>query len=386
LAEGDKKLLQIVLLGQPELESRLEQSRHAPLRERVTVRTRLNRLGENDIKPYIEYRLAAAGYSGKTIFAAQAIARIGFFSQGVPRLVNVICDNALLVSYAKSQRVVSGETIEEVAEELNLGGVYRAESQPVAPKTLELKIGEAAGGYAIAGKKPEAQLEDLRAHKAGQIAESRKRLWVDKRYEITRAALAVVVVALMAVLGRVTLSSPPQEPEANPPPVTDNVQKLKKLFAPFPGRIYRAVIVLTERPQDSKTFERAKEGSGQQTKSAGGGVTIGTEQKPKDGGGAAVAKMVRQPKRKNQSVENGKPPASQAEFKVVRDSLVRDKPSSSAAIIATLRPGTEVRLVRRMGDYLQVRSVEKGAVHGFVHVEDAFFGKFDQQRRARGNS
>ena len=106
LEDGGKKLLQIVLIGQPELESRLDQSWLRPLKQRVTIRSRLAPLSGDDIKAYIEYRLSPAGYTGKTIFLTHAIERIRFFSKGIPRLVNVICDNALLVSCAKSQKVV----------------------------------------------------------------------------------------------------------------------------------------------------------------------------------------------------------------------------------------------------------------------------------------
>ena len=120
LEDASKKLLQIVLIGQPELESRLERSWLVPLKQRVTIRFRLAPLGGDDIQAYIEYRLSAAGYTGKTIFLTHAIERIGVFSKGIPRVVNVICDNALLVACARSQKIVDGETIEEVSDELQL--------------------------------------------------------------------------------------------------------------------------------------------------------------------------------------------------------------------------------------------------------------------------
>ena len=69
---------------------------------------------------YINYRLKTAGYQGKELFEAKAVEKISLNSQGIPRLINVICDNALLIAYASSKRKVSAEMIEEVARDLRL--------------------------------------------------------------------------------------------------------------------------------------------------------------------------------------------------------------------------------------------------------------------------
>ena len=359
LEDGGKKLLQIVLIGQPELESRLERSWLVPLKPRVTIRSRLGPLGRDDIQAYIEYRLSAAGYTGQTIFLTHAIERIGVFSKGIPRLVNVICDNALLVACARSQKIVDGETIEEVADELQLGGLDSAELQPTLARASRLEIPEASG-YAVVGGKRESQSGDCGVLNSEQIAGiGAEPLLVDNRFEIRWVTLAVAFVLLFAILGGETLLSPPLEPQRYLSPVTDNVQKVKEFFAPLPGRIYRAVIVNAERLQDPGPFAQAGKASAKQTESARGGILIETKQKPKDIGRAKAAEIVKQPPRRHQSVESRKPSVSQAEFKVVRNSLVRDKPSSTAEIIATLQPGTEIRLVRRIGDYLQIRSTEE---------------------------
>ena len=379
LEDGGKKLLQIVLIGQPELESRLERSWLVPLKARVTIRSRLGPLGRDDIQAYIEYRLSAAGYTGQTIFLTHAIERIGVFSKGIPRLVNVICDNALLVACARSQKIVDGETIEEVADELQLGGLDSAELQSTLARASRLKIPEASG-YAVVGGKRESQSGDCWVLNSEQIAGiGTEPLLVDNRFEIRWVTLAVAFVLLIAILGGGTLLSPPLEPQRYLSPVTDNVQKAKEFFAPLPGRIYRAVIVNAERLQDPEPFALSGKASAKQTESARGDILIESKQKPKGIGRAKAAEIVKQPPRRHQSVESRKPSVSQAEFKVVRNSLVRDKPSSTAEIIATLQPGTEIRLVRRLGDYLQIRSMEKGTVRGYVHVEDAFFKPSDNR-------
>ena len=375
LEDAGKKLLQIVLLGQPELESRLEQSWLRPLKERVTIRSRLACLSGDDTKAYIEFRLSQAGYRGKPIFVPQAIERIGFYSKGIPRLVNIICDNALLVSYAKSRKIVDPETIEEVADELQLEASYFAESQSALVNAPSVAIHEELRPYTVSTGDRDTGADDRWVLNFEQCAEdSTAPLPVNNRAETKWAAVGVAAVTLMVLLlGGGMLLSPPQEPQRYLSPVTDNVQKVKEFLAPIPGRIYRAVIVNRERLYDPEFFAQDWKDSQKETKSARGGNLKETKEKRQDVRRATAPKSVQQPARRQQSVENKKPLVSRTEFKVVGNSLVRDKPSSSAEIIATLRPGAEVQLVRRTGDYLQIQSREKSAVRGFVHIEDAFF-------------
>jgi general secretion pathway protein A len=114
------RLIQIVLMGQPELEQRLEQPHLRQLKQRIALRCRLTPLPKSEIGSYINYRLKTAGYQGKEIFEAKAIEKISLNSQGIPRIVNVICDNALLIAYASSKKRVSAEIVEEVARDLQL--------------------------------------------------------------------------------------------------------------------------------------------------------------------------------------------------------------------------------------------------------------------------
>ncbi|HEX5606108.1 MAG TPA: AAA family ATPase, partial [Candidatus Binatia bacterium] len=100
LEHAGDKLVQVVLAGQSEFERRLEQPRFDQLRQRVILRSRLEPLGEEEIGPYIDFRLRTAGYSERSLFQRAAIHRIGYFSQGIPRLINVICDHALLIACA----------------------------------------------------------------------------------------------------------------------------------------------------------------------------------------------------------------------------------------------------------------------------------------------
>ncbi len=121
--ETDKaKLIQIVLIGQPELELKLEQPELRQLKQRVAIRCRLAPLKNNEVAPYIRCRLQTVGYDGKELFDPESVQNIALYSKGIPRLINVICDNALLIAYAASQPKVSANIIDEVARDLQLLG------------------------------------------------------------------------------------------------------------------------------------------------------------------------------------------------------------------------------------------------------------------------
>ena len=120
LETDTQKLLQIVLMGQPELERKLDQPELRQLKQRVALRCRLDPLPANEVGEYIATRLKAVGYTHKDLFHASAIEKIATHSRGIPRLINIICDNALLIAFAASKRTVLSSTIEEVARDLRL--------------------------------------------------------------------------------------------------------------------------------------------------------------------------------------------------------------------------------------------------------------------------
>ena len=114
------KLIQIVLMGQPELERKLEQPKLRQLKQRVAVRSRLAPLRSDEVAPYINSRLQTVGYKGKELFDTGSIEKIAQYSKGIPRLINAICDNALLIAYATSQIKISAKIVDEVARDLQL--------------------------------------------------------------------------------------------------------------------------------------------------------------------------------------------------------------------------------------------------------------------------
>src|SRR5262245_5890425 len=115
-----EKQLQIVLVGQPELRSLLNNPDLRQLKQRISLRCEIKPLKANELEGYIKTRLKIAGASKLDIFKAEAIALIYRASEGIPRLVNNICDNALLTGFATNKKSITAEIISEVTESLDL--------------------------------------------------------------------------------------------------------------------------------------------------------------------------------------------------------------------------------------------------------------------------
>jgi len=114
------KLLQIVLAGQTELESKLTQPDLRHIYQRITVQCRLPSLPWEEVEPFIQHRLHVAGCERQDLFTPEAIQSIASHSQAIPRLINVLCDNALLKAYTANCQTVSASLLEEVADNLQL--------------------------------------------------------------------------------------------------------------------------------------------------------------------------------------------------------------------------------------------------------------------------
>src|ERR1700674_837017 len=119
---AQQKLVQIVLVGQPELEKKLDSVELRSLKQRIAVRCRLEPLSWGETGEYIGRRLELAGLKSPaaTIFPAETVAAIHRYAQGIPRLVNSICNQALLAAYARRVRVVPIEIVDEVASHFRL--------------------------------------------------------------------------------------------------------------------------------------------------------------------------------------------------------------------------------------------------------------------------
>ena len=109
-----------MLVGQPELGEMLNRADLRQLRQRIALRHHLRPFDAREVDAYIDERLGLAGYDGKGIFKRSARREIFAASGGVPRLVNVICDGALLAGFARGQASLDADVIEEVARDLCL--------------------------------------------------------------------------------------------------------------------------------------------------------------------------------------------------------------------------------------------------------------------------
>ena len=118
LETDERKLLQIVLMGQPELRDRLNDHSLRQLRQRITVRYHLNPLRRNEIGQYIQHRLQVSGANGAPYFTGGALWRIYNYSKGIPRLINAICDKCLLAGYVGQRKKIDFATVGRAQREL----------------------------------------------------------------------------------------------------------------------------------------------------------------------------------------------------------------------------------------------------------------------------
>ena len=124
-----QKLLQIILVGQPELEQKLDSPGLRQLKQRITFRCRLKALSEQETRAYISHRLTIAGANSHagSLFPETTLAAIAQHSRGIPRLINTICENALIEGYARQVRAITPEMIHQIAADSRLESVQHPE-------------------------------------------------------------------------------------------------------------------------------------------------------------------------------------------------------------------------------------------------------------------
>lgn len=118
LETDSRKLLQIVLMGQPELRDRLNNPKLRQLRQRITVRYHLQPLTQDEVSQYIQHRLEVSGAKGAPYFTRPALWRVHHYSSGIPRLVNALCDKALLAGFVQQTDKIDYRMIGRAVREL----------------------------------------------------------------------------------------------------------------------------------------------------------------------------------------------------------------------------------------------------------------------------
>ena len=114
------KLIQIVLMGQPELNRKLNLYDLRQLQQRIMVRYHITPLEKDELSEYINHRLNIAGSNGSINFTDEALKAISDFSYGVPRLINIICDRALLAGFVAETKTINSDIINKCIKELNI--------------------------------------------------------------------------------------------------------------------------------------------------------------------------------------------------------------------------------------------------------------------------
>ena len=132
-----EKLLQIVLVGQPELEVKLKQPQLRQLRQRLTLRAKTHPLTLEETKAYIQQRLKIAGWNGAPIFEADALTAIHRDSQGIPRVVNLICEHCLVSAFVDQKRTVSPDVVDAVARDFDLRDESQTAPAASAPGNID---------------------------------------------------------------------------------------------------------------------------------------------------------------------------------------------------------------------------------------------------------
>lgn len=121
-----QKLVQIMLLGQPELREKLNRPDLEQLRQRISLRYHLSSLSREETRRYVEHRLSVAGDQGRVKFTKGATDSLYEFSKGVPRLINVVCDQALLMGYLRETRRIDEKIVREIAAEFSFSAEEQA--------------------------------------------------------------------------------------------------------------------------------------------------------------------------------------------------------------------------------------------------------------------
>ena len=372
-----EKLLQIALVGQPSLERKLNEPQLRQLAQRVALRCRLTSLAPNEVGSYMQSRLQAVAQRTEDLFDNEAVEKIAGFSNGIPRLVNIICDNALLLCYAASKAKIDGAMIDEVADDLLLRQAQpgREIARSQIQTRPEKKVINGSVPHQITDRTASSDMaldKDTVPSAGSHDSQSQSRKHKRPRWQQIGVAAAVVVVVGLAGLlytdraallvrdsGRVEVSGAQNR---------INGAKLSHISEqPDASAIHLSpVSAPPEEPalegkKSVDTFENATT-----VQTAAESLPAQKIEKPstaKDDGRVAQRPPAEN-KQENRPVGN---------FDVVQASFVRNKPTANADIISTLEPGTHIVVTRWNGEYYWVRSLGMEPIRGYVHREDAFF-------------
>lgn len=149
--EGPReRLLQIVLVGQPELNQKLQSPELRKLHQRIAVRCTTAPFNEDEFRSYVDLRLRSGGWDGRPVFSEEALASILRYSQGIPRVINLLCEHALVTARGEGIRPVPARIVEEVARQFRYDDFHNlSPSPPMNPSTKGLPDSVPAPNHSI---------------------------------------------------------------------------------------------------------------------------------------------------------------------------------------------------------------------------------------------
>jgi general secretion pathway protein A len=139
LESSRQKLLQIVLVGQPELEQKLARPKLLQLKQRIAVRCKIGPLSSQETRRYIHQRLHVAGARDDSAFTPDALEAVHTYSCGIPRVINLLCEHALINAYADKIRPASSQIVREIAREFQLDQIRPVDTQLYFDKIRSIK-------------------------------------------------------------------------------------------------------------------------------------------------------------------------------------------------------------------------------------------------------
>ncbi len=161
---NDEKFIQILLVGQPELEDKLSRHSLRQLRDRINLKYDLSRLQAEDTAAYIAHRLRISGYPDNgSVFTKKALEQIQAVSEGIPRKINIACDNAMLLGYAKNVKPIDDRIVAESCvqhQPRHSNGSARSETHTIARTVGEISVTGASQPSAQTGQQPK-NLDDV---------------------------------------------------------------------------------------------------------------------------------------------------------------------------------------------------------------------------------
>jgi hypothetical protein len=362
LETDSEKLIQIILVGQPELERRLDQEKLWQLKQRISHRHVLNPLQAHEVGPYIRARLNQAGYKGDPLFSPTAVERISYYSRGIPRVINSICDNALGRAWRAGTHEITAELIDEAAVELRLF----EPSPEVMPAGLVNADDQGGGEVAGAGSMSEcAERTDNGVSSDGSDAaglscefETRSGPAVlSRRIRLERIAIGSLMTVIVSVLGGVALLTPRGDGAPAQMKLSRNDVRsiMPAAAAPLTSSTISPDRFGAQAPLPMPlTFDKLSV-----TPTVADRKKVAEPSREAQPAAVQARKIVRSP--------------SQAIFRVGATSFLRSKPTANADIIDSLHPGVRIEVTNLDGEYFAVRALGNENVHGYVHKEDAFF-------------